>query len=124
MAVYGINVAEEISRLSEENARIMQSLHETGQYIRQESSLVDGEKIDRIYNEKEAERLAHQNRLKIEELQGYPWEERSHNGLKAFLASIIRAIKWVIDPMYREQVKAKRREENQKACRRAKRKRT
>ena len=113
MAVYGINVAEEISRLSEENARIMQSLHETGQYIRQESSLIDGEKIDRIYNEKEAERLAHQNRLKIEELQGYPWEERSHNGLKAFLASIIRAIKWVIDPMYREQVKAKRREETE-----------
>lgn len=89
--------------LWEKIAEIDQEVKEHGVY--QEKS-GDGEPEGKTYDAEEAEKLKQKLTLKAEALEGYPWSERSHTGILAVVASVVRAVKYMVSPLYRDQVKA------------------
>ncbi|MCD8083852.1 MAG: hypothetical protein LUE86_10180 [Clostridiales bacterium] len=94
----------EAADLRKEIAEIDLQLHQNGIYIRKEKDPETGEPVETKYDAAQAERLKNKLTLEAERMEGYPWSERSHKGLMAIIAQVVRAVKYMLDPVYRDQI--------------------
>ena len=94
------------AKLRKEIEDIDLQLYKNGSYIKEETDEETGKPVTSQIGETEALRLKRKLILEAERLEGYPWSERSHTGLKAWIAGLIRAVKYAFSPQYRKAANA------------------
>lgn len=83
---------------------IDQQIQATGKYVGPKYNEATGTMEMTEMTKKEALKYRRQIQLESEQMLNIPWSDRHHRGFKALLASIIRAIKYRFNALYRRTV--------------------